>query len=567
MDRKTLLAVVLVTLLILAWPYWMKLVSPPAPPQPVESAPTETRADSLKLTRPEAPPLPPVLESAPAGKSQTPDLTAAKDSLALEEKTATVITPLFTTEISNLGARMTRFTLAKFKDGHGIPVDLIGPEERGTAPVLSLAGNRRSLDFSQRPFKLSDTLLNLAGDKSDSLVLETSDGEYPSARLVYRFSAKEYLIGFSVELSDTSHSAEWREYSLQWRHPLPYTELKGTDQTFVKMSYRLGEAFDHETVGKKDSLVFSIEGDAKWVAASTKYFLAAVIAPNDLGQGIQASGLTRKITRDNTEVIYQGTRIGIHADWDGTRRRDDWSIYLGPIDYRGLKAFNNGMEHIVDLGWKFIRYFGIALLWLFLGIYKIIPHYGAVILIFALLVKVATYPLTASSMKSMAKLKSLEPQMKEMRERYAKDPKKLNTETMKLYKEAKVNPLGGCLPLILQMPIFFGLYKVLYSAIELRQAPMGLWITDLSGPDPYMVLPLLMSATMFLQQKITITDPQQKMMIYLMPVIFFFLFKSMPAGLVLYWTTFNVLSIFHQLWMNKQKAAEDAAVTSPLHSN
>ena len=193
------------------------------------------------------------------------------------------------------------------------------------------------------------------------------------------------------------------------------------------------------------------------------------------------------------------------------------------------------------------------------GVFK---NYGIVIIVFSILIKLLLYPLSRKQMESMKKMKDLEPKLKLLREEYATDVKKLNEETMKLYQKEKINPLGGCLPLLPQMPIFFSLFAMLRNSFALRGAPFMLWIQDLSMKDPYYVLPILMSLTMFIQQKLTIKDPKQKMMVYLMPVLFLFMFKSMPSGLVLYWLCFNIFSLAQTLWVEYKSDKESKLATT-----
>ena len=186
--------------------------------------------------------------------------------------------------------------------------------------------------------------------------------------------------------------------------------------------------------------------------------------------------------------------------------------------------------------------------------YSIVPNYGWIIILFSIAIKAIVYPLTHKTFQSTTKMQALQPKITELREKYKNDQQRLSRETMKLYKEEGVNPLGGCLPMVLQMPIFFALYNLFGNTIELRQAPFIFWITDLSLPDEILIagfalriLPLLMAISMLVQQKMTMKDPKQAFLIYFMPVMMVFIFWSMSSGLVLYWTVFNLLSIAQQV--------------------
>jgi YidC/Oxa1 family membrane protein insertase len=241
-------------------------------------------------------------------------------------------------------------------------------------------------------------------------------------------------------------------------------------------------------------------------------------------------------------------------------REDRFLVFLGPLDYSTVRGPGVGLERMMSLGWKAIQPFSKAVLWCLKTLYAIVPNYGWVIVIFSVLVKVVLYPLTHKSMKSMHKMQELQPRLVALREKYGKDPQRLNEETMKLYKEAGVNPMGGCLPLLLQMPLLYALFVVFRNTISFRGQGFILWIKDLANPDtvavlPFSVpmygnlvniLPLLMGVTMLIQQKMSVKDPKQKMMVYLMPIFFTLLFNSFPSGLNLYYMLFNVLSILQQ---------------------
>ena len=227
-------------------------------------------------------------------------------------------------------------------------------------------------------------------------------------------------------------------------------------------------------------------------------------------------------------------------------------VYVGPIDYKILKTYNYGWENVVNLGAKIIRPFSIAILWFFVNLHNVLPNYGVVIIIFTLIIKLLFHPLTVKSVRATIKMQQVQPKIAKLKEKYKDDSQALNKEVMKLYKEHKVNPFGGCLPLLLQLPFFWALFTVFKSTIEFRAAKFALWIKDLSQMDQYYILPVIMAVTMFFQQKMTLQDPKQKMMVYLMPILFFFLFRSFPAGLTLYWTVFNIFSLIEQYYIKSK---------------
>jgi YidC/Oxa1 family membrane protein insertase len=253
---------------------------------------------------------------------------------------------------------------------------------------------------------------------------------------------------------------------------------------------------------------------------------------------------------------------------------------MGPMDYDIIKGFDRGLDHVMSLGaaWIIRPIAEYVMIPIFQFLHMIIPNFGVVIIVFAIIIMAATYPLTRSSMRSMRKMQKLQPLMEEVKEKHKDDPQKANAAVFNLYKEYGVSPAGGCLPVILQMPVLFALYAVLRSNIGLRQATFILWIQDLSIPDTVIHLPftipffgitalsglaLAMGLATFFQQKQTLTDPRQKSMVYIMPVMLTLVFNSLPAGLNLYYFVFNILSIGQRLWMNHGSKDEPLRKVDP----
>jgi YidC/Oxa1 family membrane protein insertase len=235
---------------------------------------------------------------------------------------------------------------------------------------------------------------------------------------------------------------------------------------------------------------------------------------------------------------------------DPGERAISYQIYLGPQDYRHLEMVGLGFEKMVEYGWWIIKPFTKMILVVMLFMHRFIANYGVVIILFSIFTKVLFYPLTKKSLQASKDMQSLQPHIKELREKYKEEPKKLQEETMRLYKERKVNPLGGCLPLIVQMPVLWALFYVFQRTIEFRGEEFILWIQDLSAPDSPPVLPIVMGLSMYVQQKMTpTTDPRMAPMQFIMPVVLTIVFINFPAGLVLYWTVNNIMSILQQYQM------------------
>ncbi|NPA28513.1 MAG: membrane protein insertase YidC, partial [Epsilonproteobacteria bacterium] len=226
--------------------------------------------------------------------------------------------------------------------------------------------------------------------------------------------------------------------------------------------------------------------------------------------------------------------------------------YIGPKEYKLFVSLDPKLEDVIEFGW--FTFLAKPFFKIMLAIYEFVGNWGWAIVIFTILVKLVLFPLSYKGLMSMQKLRDLAPKMKELREKYKDDPMKMNQQMMELYKKHGANPMGGCLPMLIQIPIFFALYRVLLNADELQGAPWILWITDLSRPDPYYILPILMGVTMYIQQKLTpntMTDPMQQKIFNWLPAIMTLFFITFPSGLVLYWLVNNILSILQQIYINK----------------
>lgn len=283
--------------------------------------------------------------------------------------------------------------------------------------------------------------------------------------------------------------------------------------------------------------------DPYWIGYTSAYFLFAATGTEFAEGIIQQSGDSAIIKGTDKAIVNPGSKFSKNYD-----------LFIGPKKYTLLKETGHDLTKSIDFG--YFSFLAIPLLSLMNFFYGYVGNYGVAIILLTIVVKIVTFPLTQKSMVSMKRMQLLQPKMNELREKYAKDKQKLNQAVMELYKKEGVNPFGGCLPIIIQIPVFFALYKALLLSIELQGAPFILHITDLSLKDPYFITPILMGATMFLQQRLSpqTGDPIQQKVFMLMPIIFTFLFLQFQSGLVLYWLTNNVLSIAQQYFINKKMA-------------
>jgi len=281
------------------------------------------------------------------------------------------------------------------------------------------------------------------------------------------------------------------------------------------------------------------EGDIKWTAVQDKYFISALI-PKD---------------KVNRVIVSKSSERDVHVEIEVSEgQKASFMLYAGPKEYKRLKALGVGLDESISFGWfivwelSIISYMAKGLFYLLQLFYRLSHNYGIAIIFLTMIVRVVFIPLTFKSFKSMKDIQRLQPEIQKLQKKYKNDKAELNKAMMELYKTHKVNPLGGCLPMVLQLPVFIGLYNLLANTIELRQTPFILWINDLSIKDPYYVLPIIMGITMLIQQKMTpsTVDPTQAKIMLIMPVMFTFFFLNFPSGLVLYWLVNNVLTIGQQ---------------------
>jgi YidC/Oxa1 family membrane protein insertase len=281
-----------------------------------------------------------------------------------------------------------------------------------------------------------------------------------------------------------------------------------------------------------------------WLAVQQRYFLSVWIPDQNSIHNFYSAVA-------NGDIYTVGYKSAISLPANSTKEISN-KFYVGPEIKENLAALAKNLDLTIDYGWLWI--ISVVLFWLMQQIYNIIGNWGWSIILVTVIIKLIFFKFSESSYKSMAKMRALAPKLKELKERYGSDRQKMSQETMKLYQKEKVNPIGGCLPMLIQIPVFIALYYVIIEAVQLRQAPFMLWIQDLSVQDPYYILPVIMGISMFVQQKLNPAppDPMQAKMFMLMPIFFTFLFAAFPSGLVLYWTANNLLSLLQQWYIMRR---------------
>jgi YidC/Oxa1 family membrane protein insertase len=471
----------------------------------------------------------------------------------------------FKATFTSLGGSISSWVLPAYKNPleHKAPVDLVAPGRRAvqvvvTTPVLAY-------DFSNVPFRME------IGTTDGAVTFVAEDSSGIVVRKTYRKAVTPEAMDVEIRISVPPELGPI-QYRWGWASPLPQTEVNAMARQFQAVAL-LGAKLDACDAGKFAKLADRApQGNVRFAGDRSKYFIAAMIpdsatvdavtfeaAPPAVAGSMAASGSGAK-QKDPTAGVPTVWLAG--AAPPGTEIVRHARLYAGPIHYDTLVAQGAGLDQVANLGWAWIVPLSALLLRLLNLLYKAIPNYGLAIIILSAATKLIFAPLTQSSLRSAKAMHRLQPLVNDIRERYKNDPAKMNTAMMALYKENKVNPLGGCLPMLLQLPVFVALYNILLNSIELRAAGFWGYIQDLSGPDvlmkiggfPIHLLPIVMTGSTFIMQSQTPIDPRQRSMMMVMPLMMLVFMYNFPSGVVLYWTVNNLLSALQQYMVN---VAED----------
>ncbi|RKY85069.1 hypothetical protein DRQ09_07775, partial [candidate division KSB1 bacterium] len=484
----------------------------------------------------------------------------------IPEEEVIIETPLYKGVISTKGATIKKWIIKSYLKSDNSPVNLIDNNRRGNLSIAFLTVDDKILNFSDFGFLPVNLEKNDKGyyinvdkeEKKITFVLNIDKEKKVEKEFI--FYPDRYDFDLKLKLVNLSDFFGARSYYVIWGSGLSFTEKNPLYEIRYSKAYALmGTEIEKMDAGKNTvEKSKALSGDTRWVAVRNKYFTMAIIPREKYGRGAVLKGVLRKETAVPQRKEYQvSLEMGYNMEPVHT---DQFTVYLGPLSYKLIKGFSVKLEKIMDFGWKYLRPLSKLIYHSLVLMYKVIPNYGFVIIVFAILLNIILYPLTMKSYKSMKEMQVLQPKLMELKEKYKGDPQRLNKETMKLYKEYGVNPMGSCLPLLLQMPVFFALYPVFRSTIEFRGAKFIWWIKDLSSPDtvaklPFSlpmygnevnVLPIIWVVTMFISQKMTMKDPKQKFMVYFMPIMMLLFFNRLSSGLVLYWTIFNLLSVLQR---------------------
>ena len=544
MDSKRMIVAVLLSLAI--WFVWMKFFAPsPAPPEKQES--------TVQQTKEEAPKAIPARSTASEIKVASPQ--SAKETLI------EISTDKYTVKLSNKGGAVKSF---KYKERD---VELVVDKNQFNAKGEFTF----SIYLSKEEFVQGNNLENAIWNYtkvSDKVIKFTSnisiDNKPVQLEKIYSFNKDSYYFKIDYNIVNLGNKAVSFPNNYIIVSP---GDFLGPDMNFENTYNKLNQVYylnnDFSKCEKGGGFFSKGEdyktenGDIKWAGIMSRYFLLIMLPENFTGTGVICD------TKTGT-----GQKAGLYIAADRIQPRErlakSFKVYAGEKNKEKLEAVDASLKEAMDVS-KWIEPIRDFLLWCLKHINSVIGNIGWSLVIFSILTKIVLMPLTIKSTESMKRMQALTPKMNELKEKYKGKPDVLNREMMKLYKTNKVNPMGGCLPLILQMPFFFALWSALINSIDMWQAPFIFWIKDLSLPDtvaiiPFIdinlnILPIIMTATSFFQQRLMPSAAgggQQQKMMMLMPLIFIVIFWNMPSGLVLYWTMQNLMQILHQLYSNRR---------------
>jgi YidC/Oxa1 family membrane protein insertase len=543
MERNAILATVLVILILLGYQWYLARFEAPAPPAEQTAAP---------------PAAPPAREAGAASPRPAPALPAparpttytptAQAGVTPQE--VVVETPRMRVVLSTQGARALRWQLKEYRMADGSFVDLVANASAGSGPSpLSAWGTPEQVGAFYRADR--EGLLLRPGDPPATLTFTHVAGDGIELTKAVTFAADRFDVAVTVTVRNLAEAERSVQPRLAWGPGLRNSHDKKTSTLHPPTLWLADKR--HEEDMEKVAGEKVLDGKAAWAALQDQYFAAALLPTQDEAKAFVAKGPSGQPVVGLTlpaQVLAPGARAELKA-----------TLFAGPRDLEVLRGVGNHLDQLVDLGW--FDFLARPALWLLKFLYTYTGNYGIAIILVTILQKVALHPLTLKSLRSMQAMAAMQPKVQAIQERYKNNPKKKQEETMALYRKHGVNPMGGCLPMLVQIPIFVALYNALSSSVEMWQAGF-LWIRDLTQPDALFNLPLwggtslgfnllalLMGASMWLQQKMSppAGDPRQaQIMLWMMPTIFTWMFWSFPSGLVLYWLVNNVLQIGQQ-WM------------------
>ncbi len=572
MDKRALLAIVLTFLVIFFWGLIQSKFFPPPPHEP-------TKKEEVVPAGPKE--IKPIKEVKETGPPVIKEKVVPKKEIFVE-------TNSFVATLTNEDARLKHFKLKNYEDrvkesaltiqltqffkklfGGDLkepkdpqPLDLVNTIDENELPlglIVQPYSDRSRWEVDQERLKV----LN-AGDKGELIFSKKLDNGLKLLKK-YKFAPTGNVVDIDIEIQNSTNNEMTVQLGMEWIGKVELERFadEGNKDFALKYAYLKDQKVERKDLGgvtssgctpgcgspkkRVEPFEFSEKGNIKWFSFEGEYFTALLIPISNY------QNISLNIKGDEKNILRSQLHVPPVSIPPKGVVQTSYKTYLGPKVLGPLKNLGVGAEDLIDFG--FFTVVAKPLLYFLKLTHKVTKNFGLDIIILSILIKIIFLPLTQISMKSMKEMQKVQPEMNRLKEQFKNDKARLQQEIMLLYKRRKINPMSGCLPMLIQIPVFIALYNALQNSIEMRHAPFILWIMDLSAKDPIYVTPLIMGATMVIQQKMTPTaaDPSQAKLFMLMPIMFTFLFLNFPSGLVLYWMVTNVLSIAHQYYMNKKK--------------
>ncbi|MEZ4388978.1 MAG: membrane protein insertase YidC [Candidatus Krumholzibacteriia bacterium] len=589
MERRTVLAFFLIFVVLVGYQILMSRIAPPPPaPASVETTAHDPArptgpAPAVGASSPTLPESPPA--AADAGATSL-ELALAPADAGADEARVVVRTPLYEVTLAGRGARITSWRGLQYTHGDDEPVEII-PQGDLAVPygMDAVVFNATDLELGQLLFTTAAPARLDLNEGTRSVVFTLRTRGDLEVRKIYTFDAESYELKLDLEVAAVGSQAATtrallgtpRQVRFGWPQGIASTE--GGDRLEMAAFRSFAKVGDELHLKRRGGLAKNVDkvhgvfsGAVSFAGVENKYFIVAGL-PGQAGQLPDGTVILSGDQPRNLQTWSMELPLTTGNAGSGAFAASRIALYLGPQESDLLKAYGVGLDKTMELGWALFRPLTEATLWIMYQLRRFIPNWGLIIILFSVLTKLAFYPLTKSSTESMKRMQQLQPKIKELQEKYKDNQEKQSKAMMELYSKEKVNPMAGCLPLLLQMPVFVALYQALAHTIALRNTPFVGWIKDLSQPDalftmpfslPFLgpdfnLLPLLMTGTMVVQQRLTptaTTGGQMAMMNTMMPIVFLFFFYQMPSGLVLYWLVNNVMTIV-QTWRIHRSATSD----------
>lgn len=532
-NKNTIIAIIL---MLLVWVGFSILFPQHTPQQPAPKVVAERPA--AKVAEPPAVPPAPV---------ETPAIPAPMPGQHQEQKDIVVETPLYQAVFSNVGGALKSFSLKQFRQTTDPQSPLVALVTPGGSNTLLTSGSEGLGIAPDAVYQTeAPAALNFGQDEKGSLHFIVRAPSGALVEKIYSFQGGNYEFNLQVKVTNPGTTPLRGDLALTLDHSWDSAHA-GSRYDYVGPTSLVGEKVKTAKISDLEKAPQVFGKEAVWSGFETKYFMDVAVPLDNSSEKVTVAK-----TAAGIENQLQSPYLSLAA---GRSHTLSYLLYFGPRDLDVLKGLDHQLSKAIDFGW--FSLIATPLLHVLKFFYSFVGNYGVAIILLTVIIKLIFWPLTQKSYGSMKAMQKLQPEMQKIREKYKNDKERLNREMMELYKTHRVNPLGGCLPMVIQIPVFFALYRVLLGSIELRHAHFAFWLTDLSAKDPYYITPLIMGVTMFVQQRMTPStmDPTQAKIFLLMPVVFTFLFLNFPSGLVIYWLVNNLLTILQQYFINRKPAA------------